>query len=143
MRPLSARLSIRSWAVTASAKGSTSTSVSASPAATAFSAASTAGRSSDLKPGDERRLRHPRPVLVQPLAEEDVDEPDRGVADFDRDLAGPRYRGRQVHQRQHFRISEPSHLNSLHQGLPSRAMTIPPFNAPNDALRRSLAASLG
>ena len=46
MRPLSARLSIRWWAVTAWSNGSTSISVWPNPAATACSATSAAGRTS-------------------------------------------------------------------------------------------------
>jgi hypothetical protein len=49
-------------------------------------------RPRDLEAGNERRLRQAGPVFVQPLAQEDVDEPDRGVADVDRDL--PRTRRR-------------------------------------------------
>jgi hypothetical protein len=51
-----------------------------------------AHRPRDLKAGNERRLRQARPVLVQPLTQEDVDQPDGGVADVDRDLARARSR---------------------------------------------------
>ena len=91
--------------------------------------------SGHLEPGDERRLRHSRPVLVQPLAEEDVDQPDRGVADVDRDLARPGRGVRQVDEREDGGVAELGGLNSLH-GDHLRG-----FNAPRDALTRQRSAN--
>lgn len=71
-------------------------------------------RARDLKTGNERRLGQPLLVLEQPLAEEDVDEPDGRVGDVDRDLSGPGFRIGQIDDAQHARVAESCEVNGFH-----------------------------
>jgi hypothetical protein len=82
-----------------------------------------AHRARDLETRDERRLGQSWPVLVQPLAQEDVDEPDRRMRDVDGDLAWSGNRIGQVNDLEHSRVAEPGGLNSLHEVLSSVHLT--------------------
>jgi hypothetical protein len=75
----------------------------------------------DLEAGNERRLRHAGPVFVQALAEEQVDEADRGMGDVDRQLARTGRRIRHVDECEHTRLAELSDLNGFHDCLLTRA----------------------